>query len=172
MQTAEELELSGRSYEAAKLRVKLKTTLLLTLASIFGGAIAGRNALSGVGAEAGAAARGTRTAGKGAAAPALADKFNITVIEHENTTILLELSGENGTIHIAADMTRVGDRLILDRMDIAGPGAGSSSISELRDIARAIGKENGASEVVVRGERRNTGMGPGRYPREIIIKVY
>ncbi len=196
--TADKLELSGRNYEATRLRVKLAAEIVLTVASIFGGALWGKNALSSTGClEAGVTARGAGTAERAAAAanevraaektvaavnevkaiettktPPLTNKFSITTIEREGSTTLLELSGENGTIHIAADMTRVGDRLILDRMDIEGAGAGSSSISELRNIARAIGKENGAREVVIRGERRNTGMGPGHYPREIIIKVY
>jgi hypothetical protein len=68
-------------------------------------------------------------------------------------------------------MTKNGNQLILDSMHIDGPGAGTSSLSELRDVARSLGQQYGVDEVIINGGTRTSGANPGKIPRSITIKV-
>lgn len=75
------------------------------------------------------------------------------------------------TITVIADMQLVGETLILNRVHMDGSGPGSSSVGELREMARELGRQHGAKEVRVLGAMRTTGAVPGKIPRPIIIKV-
>ena len=71
--------------------------------------------------------------------------------------------------------------LILHGLHIDGPGAGLSSIKELKAIAKLLGKQYGVKEVVVLGGRRTSGAsvvgkvaknpGQGKVPKPLIIKI-
>lgn len=64
-----------------------------------------------------------------------------------------------------------GTDLHVDDFSIEGPGAGQSSVSELRSLARALGRAAGADRVVIQGTDRVSGAVIGKIPRPIIVKV-
>lgn len=72
---------------------------------------------------------------------------------------------------VIANVSKEGNQLVLRGMHIDGPGAGSSNLGQLRDVARALGREYGVREVVIYGGQRTTGANPGKIPRPIVIRV-
>lgn len=70
-----------------------------------------------------------------------------------------------------ADMVSVGDTLILQKLHVSGPGAGTLGVSELRRFARVLGRQQGVRRIVVLGARRSTGASRGRIPRPIVVEV-
>jgi hypothetical protein len=79
--------------------------------------------------------------------------------------------GKNGPITVITEMTKKGDQLLLKGTHIDGGGKGSSSLSELKELARDFGRQQGVKEILVEGGRRTTGANPGKVPRPIRIKV-
>ena len=77
----------------------------------------------------------------------------------------------HGEIRVLTEMTKQGDTLVLKELAIDGPGRGTMGIRELREFARQLGRQQGASEVVIEGGRRLTGANPGRIPHTIRIRV-
>ena len=60
---------------------------------------------------------------------------------------------------------------MLNKAHIDGPGAGASSVSELKGFARELGRQNDVKEVIVQGAPRTTGANPGKVPVPIKIKI-
>jgi len=96
---------------------------------------------------------------------------DVSVVARDGDVVELLAKGANGDITAITTMTKEGDQLILEGTHIGGPGKGSSSLSELRELARNLGRQNGVDSVVIRGGKRTTGASPGNVPRDIIIKV-
>ena len=105
------------------------------------------------------------------AAPKDVTNSTITSIERDGDTYLLDFAGNNGNISVVTNMEKNGDKLILTKTHIEGSGAGSSSLSELRDIARTLGEKYGVDEVIIQGGIRRSGANIGKVPRPIVIKV-
>lgn len=93
------------------------------------------------------------------------------IVERDGDIVEIVAKGKNGDITAIARMHKEGDQLILSGLHVDGPGPGGSSIEELMNIGRTLGRQEGAKEVVVYGARRTTGANPGRVPRPVRIKV-
>jgi len=94
------------------------------------------------------------------------------IVDRDEDTIEYAITGRNGSeVTVITNHRIVGDRLILEGLHIDGAGRGTSSVRELREVARAVGKQNGVKEVVIRGGTRTTGANPGHIPREIKVRI-
>ncbi len=96
---------------------------------------------------------------------------SIKLVEQDGNIYQFSIPGSNGDLSVVTEMTQNGNQLILNGMHIDGPGAGSSSLGQLRNIARALGQQYGVDEVVINGGTRTSGANPGKVPRSITIKV-
>mgnify|MGYP001597526064 CR=1 FL=1 len=96
---------------------------------------------------------------------------NIKLVEQDGNIYQFSIPGSNGDLSVVTEMTQSGNQLILNGMHVDGPGAGSSSLGQLRNIARALGQQYGVDEVVINGGTRTSGANPGKVPRSITIKV-
>jgi filamentous hemagglutinin len=96
---------------------------------------------------------------------------SIKLVEQDGNVYQFNISGSNGNFSVVTEMTKDGNQLILNGMHIDGPGAGSSSLGELRNIARTLGQQYGVDQVVINGGVRTSGANPGKTPRSIVIKV-
>jgi hypothetical protein len=76
-----------------------------------------------------------------------------------------------GDIEVIAEMLRIGEELVLDRMSIDGSGPGTIGLSKLRELGREFAISQGAHVLRIRGTTRTTGASPGKVPREIVIRV-
>lgn len=92
-------------------------------------------------------------------------------MEQDGNIYQFSIPGSNGDLSVVTEVTQNGNRLVLSGMHIDGPGAGSSSLSQLRNIARALGEQYGVDEVVINVGTRTSGANPGKVPRSITIKV-
>ncbi|CAB3789742.1 hypothetical protein LMG28138_02874 [Pararobbsia alpina] len=118
----------------------------------------------------GAAVAGAATVG-GKAANEAAAINSVKLVEQDGNIYQFNIPGASGDLSVVTEMTRSGNQLILSGMHIDGPGAGSSSISQLRNIARALGQQYGVDKVIINGGTRTSGASPGKVPRSITIKV-
>jgi filamentous hemagglutinin len=96
---------------------------------------------------------------------------NVKLVEQDGNIYQFSIPAANGDLSVVTEMTQSGNQLILNGMHIDGPGAGASSVSQLRNIARALGQQYGVDEVVINGGTRTSGASPGKVPRSITIKV-
>lgn len=94
----------------------------------------------------------------------------VEIVERDGDIVEIICRGAT-TITVIAEMRRTGETLLLNRVHIDGSGPGSSSLGELREMARELGRQQGAQKVIIRGAVRTTGAAPGRLPRPIMIKV-
>jgi hypothetical protein len=96
-------------------------------------------------------------------------EWEITQIERDGDAIWIEASGSNGSITVAANVTREGDTLILSRAHFDGPGANALGIRSLRALVRVFGRREGVKKIIIEGGERTTGANPGKVPRPIEI---
>lgn len=96
----------------------------------------------------------------------------IRVLERDGDTIIYSVRTKPGDeIQIIANQSKRGRDLVLEQVHIQGGGPGTSSVRELRDFARTLGRQQGADNVIISGATRTTGAGPGRVPATIRIRV-
>jgi hypothetical protein len=76
-----------------------------------------------------------------------------------------------GGVEVIAELHRIGDELVVERLSIDGAGPGTLGIAQLRKMARWFAQDQGAKRLRVRGTVRTTGASPGKLPREIVIDV-
>ncbi|MGS4987765.1 hypothetical protein ACVDG9_07370 [Roseibium sp. RP-7] len=94
------------------------------------------------------------------------------VVAQDGDVFEYSMTGRNGSnITVITNQARDGNRLVLSDLHIDGAGAGTSSVRELRQFARDLGKQQGVDQVVIKGGTRTTGANPGHTPRDIIIRV-
>ncbi|MCP4120805.1 MAG: hypothetical protein GY751_03550, partial [Bacteroidetes bacterium] len=93
------------------------------------------------------------------------------IVDRDGDVVEIVAPGKNGDITMITGMKKSGDTLNLNGAHIDGLSPGKSSITELKDFARELGRQQGVKEVIVRGGRRTTGANPGKVPRPIRIKV-
>jgi hypothetical protein len=98
-------------------------------------------------------------------------RLDVRIVETDGDVMQIAARGARGDITIVTRFVREGNRLILSRLDVGGLSRGASSIGELRQIAREIGRQTGVESVVIRGNVRQSGANIGKVPREITIKV-
>lgn len=95
----------------------------------------------------------------------------------------VEVPGK-GSFSIFATIKKVGDRLILEKLDVGeatnaagqplgtwAEAQGQFGAGDLLAAARELGRLNGAKVVEIHGSVRGTGARPGHKPRPIIVKV-
>ena len=95
----------------------------------------------------------------------------VVLLEQEGSTYSFRIDGVNGSINVVTDMAVQDNKLVLNGMHIEGSGAGTSSLGELRQAARALGRQYGVDEVVINGGDRTSGAKPGKASRPVTIKV-
>jgi len=95
----------------------------------------------------------------------------VRIVEQEGNLFELSIPGAKGDLSVITEMTKNGNQLVLSGMHIQGAGAGTSSLSELRNIARVLGQQFSVDEVVINGGDRTSGANVGKTPRPITIKV-
>jgi len=94
------------------------------------------------------------------------------IINQDGDVFEYSMAGANGSeITVITSQIIEGNSLILNGLHIDGAGAGSSSLRELRQFARDLGRQHGVEQVVIRGGVRTTGANPGHKPRDITIRV-
>ncbi len=100
-----------------------------------------------------------------------AESRSVTILEWDAGVVHLLGRGPWGEIEVIAEMSREGDTLILRGAHVEEPGAGSLGISELRQLGRLLGRQQGVRRVFVFGGTRTTGANPGHSPRPVVIEV-
>jgi hypothetical protein len=98
-------------------------------------------------------------------------RFRAKLVERDGDVSLFSVEGKGGEISIVAETSMEGGTLILRNAHIQGGGKGTSSLAELRSVLEAIGRAEGAKEVIVFGGERTSGARPGHRPRPIKVKV-
>ena len=93
----------------------------------------------------------------------------IRLVERDEDVVELLVVTPNGDVTVICEMEITGQSLVLGKLHIDGPGAGSLGLRELKNIIRLYGVQQGVRKVIVRGAMRTTGAHPGHVPREIII---
>ena len=89
------------------------------------------------------------------------------IVEQDGDVVLI-VAGE---IEVMAEMRRIGDEIVLNRLSIDGVGPGTIGLRRLRELARCFAAAQGARRLRIRGTPRLTGANPGKLPREIVIDV-
>lgn len=97
--------------------------------------------------------------------------YGVQIVEQAGNTVELVGNGAKGAITVIADMAKKGKDLLLEGAHVSGAGKGSSSLRELRGMARELGRQQGAENVIIKGGRRTTGANPGKKPIDIKVKV-
>jgi filamentous hemagglutinin len=96
---------------------------------------------------------------------------NVTIVERDGDVAEIVIEGARAQISVITELRLEGDSLVLSGTHVHGPGAGYSSPAELREAARALARQFGASRVIIHGGRRTTGASPGHVPRPIVIEL-
>ena len=89
----------------------------------------------------------------------------------EDGVVTINAPGAKGNISIMANESQEGGVITLDKAHIAGPGAGNSSVAELRRIVQDYGRSKGADRVVINPATRTTGLHQGKAMRQIIVDI-
>jgi hypothetical protein len=97
----------------------------------------------------------------------------VKVVEQADGVVILEARYGGRTLEVAANVSMEGKTLFLRQTHIQGAAPGQVGIKGLYDLIRDLGKANEATEVVVEGGRRTTGIGKikGNIPSPIRVKV-
>ncbi len=96
----------------------------------------------------------------------------IRILEEAGGVIHLEIKTAQGTDEVVANVTREGDKIVLEGALIQGSGAGQFGpglLRELRAAARQFMEQEGASAVEVRPAVRTSGANPGRAMRPFTV---
>jgi hypothetical protein len=70
-------------------------------------------------------------------------QFSVRIIETDGNVVELAALTDGGAVCVITEMTKVGEDLVLSKLHIDGPGAGSSGIQTLRALAKDAGKAAG-----------------------------
>ncbi|MCL1633814.1 hypothetical protein M2650_04035 [Luteimonas sp. SX5] len=141
---------------------------------------ASRQLLTWAGSNFGAVSTGTSVAAEAAGvtgtataamAAAVKSAYTVRIVEQAGDTVEILGKGAKGNITVIAEMVKKGGQLILNGAHISGQGKGTSSLKELKQLARALGQQQGAESVIIKGGVRTTGANPGKVPIEIKVKV-
>jgi hypothetical protein len=93
-------------------------------------------------------------------------------LEEAGGVIHLEIKTAQGTYEVVANITRDGDKIILEGAHVQGSGSGQFGpglIRELRGAARQFMEQQGASKLEVRPAVRTSGANPGRAMRPFTV---
>jgi hypothetical protein len=97
--------------------------------------------------------------------------LEVTLIARDKDVIhyLVKIGEEE--IDVMANMVKDGSKLVLNRLHIGGNSAGKIGVKNLYNAAREIGRQNGATEVIINGGTRSTGKFVGQVPSQVVINV-
>lgn len=98
-------------------------------------------------------------------------KFLVTITESESGVIVFSAKIGTETIEGIANVSMKGDKLYLRQLHLGGSTAGKVGRSGLFQMARDLGRQYGAKEVVIEGGKRTTGKYVGQTPTPFTIKV-
>lgn len=95
----------------------------------------------------------------------------VEIVDRDGDTV--ELIAEKGDVKIEAmaRMTKDGDTLNLDKLHMNNVGEGKIKRSDLDDMAKTLGSQEGASTVKILPGTRTSGAMEGRTPKPREIKV-
>lgn len=96
----------------------------------------------------------------------------IKILEEAGGVIHLEVRTAHGTYEVIANITREGDKIVLEGAHIQGrpDEFGSGLIRELRVASQQFLQQEGVSELEVRPAVRTSGANPGRAMRSFTVK--
>jgi hypothetical protein len=95
----------------------------------------------------------------------------IRIIEQDGDVLWIEAVGMFGRIDLITNLRWDADSLVLHKLHIAGMGAGTAGLRELKNLARQFGRDQRARRIVIEGAKRTTGANPGHIPRPIVIEL-
>jgi len=95
----------------------------------------------------------------------------VKILEQTDDVVDFTVKGQKGTIEMMGNPVRQGDTLILKKVHIDGPGAGTIGRADLKSMVQAFGKQQGVKKVVIEGAARTTGKMVGKVPRPITVVV-
>ncbi|TKR31119.1 RHS repeat-associated core domain-containing protein [Luteimonas gilva] len=81
--------------------------------------------------------------------------YVVRILENDRGVVEIVGQGAKGSITVVASVVKEGSKLILNGAHVDGLGKGTSSIRELRQLARALGELQGAESVVIKGVCQN-----------------
>jgi len=96
----------------------------------------------------------------------------IRILEESGGVIHLEVKTAQGTYEVISNITREGDKVVLEGAHIQGSGSGQFGpglLKELRAAARQFMEQEGVSAVEVRPGVRTSGANPGRAMRPFTV---
>jgi hypothetical protein len=93
----------------------------------------------------------------------------LKILEQDGTAISAIIQTVKGDIEIMANMTKVGDKLVLDGVHV-GEGVKITN-GEIRAAAQELGRQQGVTSVEVRGGVRTAGAIAGQAPQPFTVKV-
>jgi RHS repeat-associated protein len=93
--------------------------------------------------------------------------IGLKILEVEGNVIRGSFQGANGEARFVTEVVKDGETLILRGTHVEG----SATLKEGLEAARQLGRQEGASNVIVEGGRRTTGANPGHTPRPITVPV-
>jgi hypothetical protein len=118
-------------------------------------------------------AGGNALGGASLATSAAVGSYYVRLLETDRGAVsILATTPKGASMEIAADMAIEGKRMVLSNLHIGeSTGKGSSSLKELREVARVFGRQEGVDEALIKGGVRTTGANPGKRPIDILINV-
>ena len=104
--------------------------------------------------------------------PAAARTSNLVKIgEISDDVIVFSSKFGDEAVEGIANFKMVGDKLHLNGLHLQGSSAGQVGRSNMWNMAKDLGKQFNAKEVIIQGGKRTTGKYKGTVPSPITIKV-
>ena len=98
-------------------------------------------------------------------------RSNVRVVERDGDVVRVEIDTPKGKVTAVGTQKVVDGKLTLSGFHIEGPGANNFTVSQLREMARELARQESVSSVTIQGGVRNSGANIGHTPRDINIKV-
>jgi len=94
-------------------------------------------------------------------------RSGVHILERDGNVIHAVFNVAKGKAEVIAEALKVGNTLVLKGAHISGQG----TLREALEAAKAFGREQGVTRVVIEGGIRSTGANPGHIPRPIILET-
>jgi hypothetical protein len=90
------------------------------------------------------------------------------IIERDGSTICVAIETALGEVIVMAELLRIEDRLVIDRVHVDGA---ELNLPRIRQLAQVFGEVEGVIEVIIQGGVRTSGARPGSSPTPIRVMV-
>ena len=97
--------------------------------------------------------------------------FKVTIDDDGSGAVVIEVETPSGKVTVVTEPTKDGDTLILTGPNGSHVESDGVTLSDWKGAAIAIGREYGATEVVIDPGERTSGANPGRKGPRRAIKV-